>query len=65
MSEFDGTNTRSSSFSLGVLLPTYCFSAVKPNVKKLNFDKEKVAGNLLCDFVCNACYLLIIGFHVT
>jgi len=41
MSEFDGTNTGSSSFSLGVLLLTHCFSAVKPNVNKLNFDKEK------------------------
>jgi hypothetical protein len=41
MSEFDGTNTRSNGFSLGVLLLTYRFSAVKPIVKKLNFDKEK------------------------
>jgi len=41
MSEFDGTKTRSSSFSLGVLLLTHCFSAVKPSVKKLHFDKEK------------------------
>jgi hypothetical protein len=41
MSEFDGTNTKSSSFSLGVLLLTYSFLEVKPNVKKFNFDKEK------------------------
>jgi hypothetical protein len=41
MFEFDGTNTRSSSFSLGVLFLTHSFSAVKPNVKKLHFDKEK------------------------